>query len=337
MRELIVKFKNVKSIIELSNVLIKIVEGESTDKGITISDEVFESLSLDTLVQVYTDVNHEYKRYEIPKKSGGKRIIHAPSKPLKNIQKVIALVMQRIYEPSPVAYGFIKGRSILSNAEVHVGKKFILNIDLKDFFPSVSEILLIKTLTHHYGFSGESAKLITRLCVRFGKLPQGSPASPVLTNMITLKLDQRLERFAHVRGLRYTRYVDDITFSGDSYMFTSKFEAKLSNIIRDEGFRMNLKKTRILGTSDRQEVTGIVINEKINVNRKFVRKVRAMIHNLEISGIHEDQIKGGQQVLNLSTLRTIGSLNFIGQVRGKDDALYQKMVQKLNSIIEAYE
>lgn len=292
--------------------------------------DVEENLGPVSIVELLHSIRSNYYQFTIPKKSGGIRRIDAPSKKLKLIQHIISYALSHFHDPHPASHGFIKERGIQTNAEVHVASNYILNVDLKDFFPSVS-ISRIERDLEKLGFSTLSARLIGILCTKNNKLPQGSPASPILTNIVSARLDKRLELFAVARGCQYSRYVDDITFSSDNHVFNSRFEKTLTKIIETEGFRLNISKTRILSKSDRQEVTGIVVNEKINVNRKFVRKVRAMIHTLSQEGIYD-----GQDELKPLVMSTLGSLGFIRQIRGADDQLYQRMNNQLISLLRSY-
>jgi RNA-directed DNA polymerase len=289
-----------------------------------------EKLSASALTALLHRVNVNYYRFTIPKKSGGSRIIDAPSKELKLVQNIISYALSHFFHVHPSTHGFINKRGIKTNAEVHVGSGFILNIDLKDFFPCVSITRIEKDL-EDLGFSTIAARLIGILCTKNNKLPQGSPASPLITNIVSVSLDRRLECFALARGCQYSRYVDDITFSSMNYVFNARFEKTLNKIIENEGFRLNISKTRILTKSDRQEVTGIIVNEKINVNRKFVRKVRAMIHTLSKEGIYEDENK-----LKPLVMSALGSLYFIRQIRGAEDPLYLRMNNQLISLLQSY-
>lgn len=296
-------------------------------KGSTL-DEKFDSSAV---LGILNSIDSNYHTFSIPKKSGARRIIHAPSKRLKLIQYIISYALTELFDFHESAHGFMVKRGIQTNAIVHVGSEFVLNVDIKDFFPSVTINRIEKNL-EGIGFTSLSARLIGLLCTKNNKLPQGSPASPVITNIVSKQLDDRLERFAIARGCQYSRYVDDITFSADYHLFNSSFEKKLTKIIETEGFRLNITKTRILSKSDRQEVTGIVINEKLNVNRKFIRKVRAMIHTLSKEGALDDQ----NELKSLVT-KTLGCLSFISQVRGKDDPLYNRLNNQLTNLLRDYE
>ena len=320
-------FQNARSIDEFVKTLLELHAFIEKSKQDLDFEEKLSPSSLKTLLY---SINANYHQFTIPKKSGGSRSIHAPSKKLKLIQHIVSYALGQFFKVHPSTHGFIKNRGIQTNAQVHVTSEYILNIDLKDFFPSVSITRIEKNL-EDLGFSTISARLIGILCTKNNKLPQGSPASPIITNIVSTSLDRRLEGFAVARGCQYSRYVDDITFSSMHYVFNAGFEKTLTKIIENEGFRLNISKTRILTKSDCQEVTGIVVNEKINVNRKFVRKVRAMIHTLSQEGIYN-----GQDELKPLVMATLGSLGFISQIRGSEDPLYQRMNDQLISLLKSY-
>jgi retron-type reverse transcriptase len=168
------------------------------------------------------------------------------------------------------AHGFITGRSIVTNAKPHVGQGFVLNIDLKDFFPTVDRSK-VEAVFLKYGLSGyEDIVLLDNV------LPQGSPTSPVISNLAMFDLDTELQALANDYGYNLTRYADDITFSGKVYSKT--ILSKVYSLICKHGFNPNKEKTKLFFKSQRQVVTGLVVNEKVNITRKLRRKIRAMKH-----------------------------------------------------------
>lgn len=246
-----------------------------------------------------------YERFTIPKRSGGIRNIWAPRPKLKSAQRWI---LRNIAERLPVhgaAHGFLMGRSIQTNAAVHTDSKLILNVDLSDFFPTVSW-RRVKGIFRKAGYREQVATLLALLCTEAPRkviehegqtlyiamgprcLPQGAPTSPALTNTLCLRLDQRLAGIARSKGWRYTRYADDLTFSlptgHKGPPQTGKLLGSVHHIARSEGFRVNPKKTRVSRTGGRQKVTGLVVNggEAPRVPRLLRRQLRAAIHNLEV-------------------------------------------------------
>ncbi|MFA4834228.1 MAG: reverse transcriptase domain-containing protein [Patescibacteria group bacterium] len=250
---------------------------------------------------LYYSKKQKYKQFEINKRSGGKRTISAPIFSIKIIQKKLSHILGLIFEPKIVVHGFVAGRSILSNAEKHVKRNLILNIDLKNFFDSINFGRIRGLfLAAPYNFSDEVATTIAQIACYDNKLPQGSPLSPILSNMITSGLDYKLQKLAKQYNCLYTRYADDITFSTNKEYFDKNIVLKNKNdnhswflgkkiveIINKNGFEINDKKVKVQHKTKRQEVTGVIVNEFKNVRRSLVREVRGMLHAWEIYGIKD--------------------------------------------------
>ncbi len=286
-------------------------------------------------------INHpDYCAFKIPKKKGGFREIFAPNIELKFIQTLLNELFQAYYytiKPS-VVNGFVinplrdaPSCNILANASPHVGKKYVLNLDLKDFFPSISakriQDLLLSPV---FNYEQHLATAMTLLLTYKGQLPIGAPSSPVMSNFICLPLDEALMAFAHENQLVYTRYADDLTFSSDSLIHETQIEALIKRI-QDNDFQVNFKKVRLASSGSKQTVTGLTVNEKPNVDRKLLKKIRAMLHDLSTHGLlkasthhfkAKQSVSEGSQHKFLNRLE--GYINFVGQIRGKEDALYHR-------------
>ncbi|HEY9733638.1 MAG TPA: retron St85 family RNA-directed DNA polymerase [Drouetiella sp.] len=224
-----------------------------------------------------------YKRFSVPKKSGGQRHISAPSRELKRIQKWIS---HNLLKPLPVhdaCTGYRVGMCIVDNARPHVGQDFVLNADIEDFFPSIT-IDRVNEFFESIGYDQKLAGYLARLCTHDQLLPQGAPTSPDLANLICNSLDERLSRFCAEKNWNYTRYCDDITVSGSGHITRSDIDT-ISNIIASEGFKVNDKKLRVARKTSQQKVTGLVVNERVNLPRRERRRVRAMIHRQETTGV----------------------------------------------------
>lgn len=219
---------------------------------------------------IFADDNF-YTEIGIPKKSGGIRILHRPSLDLKYIQRWILDNILNNMHISQYAMGFCDHRSILSNARLHVGQECVLNMDLKDFFPSIGFKKVFRIFVYH-GYTKEMSYILAKLCTYKESLPQGSPASPYLSNLVCLKLDARLSSLAQKYNANYSRYADDITFSGNRGI---KKIVQISKIIlEEEGFQFNAKKTRIAYNYQRQEVTGLIVNgENVRVSKHYKRSL----------------------------------------------------------------
>ena len=231
-----------------------------------------------------------YHSFKIPKKSGSFRTISAPSRSLMSILKCLNIVFECLYAPSKAAMGFTAGRSIVDNAAAHVGMNYVLNMDMKDFFPSIHQARVWARLQiEPFNFSKEVANHIAGLCCMKSKdedgndvcvLPQGAPTSPLLTNAVCDKLDRRLLGLTKKYGVRYTRYADDITFSSmhNVYAEGGEFMKEIREIIASQNFTLNEAKTRLQKAGSRQEVTGLTVCEKTNVSRYYVRNLRLILH-----------------------------------------------------------
>jgi retron-type reverse transcriptase len=251
-----------------------------------------------------------YHRYSIPKKSGGIRGISAPKPDLARAQQwVLANIVGKL-TIEPEANGFVLERSIVTNAKPHVGRRVVVNLDLKDFFPSVT-FRRSKGLFAALGYSESVATLLALLCtepprvlatldgvklhVAVGdrRLPQGACTSPGITNAVCRALDRRLAGLAKSLGCTYTRYADDLTFSADEDRKLGTLLRGVRAIVVDEGFEEHPQKTRIMRRGRRQEVTGVVVNDRLTVARDEVRVLRAILHNAAKSGDLQAQNRAG--------------------------------------------
>jgi Reverse transcriptase (RNA-dependent DNA polymerase). len=295
-------------------------------------------------------INHpKYSYHTISKKRGGMRHIFVPEKQLKKIQRRLNYFLQTYYlwiKPEEV-HGFVinprhlnKIRcNIVANAKAHIGKKHILNIDLKDFFSSISSSRIKKLfMSSVFNFSEQMAIALTLLTTYEGKMPTGTPTSPVLSNFICLELDADLQAFCQENNLQFTRYADDLTFSSNERI-SENVILQIKELICLNGFNINEKKLHLKSSHRKQTVTGLVVNEKVNVDRKRLRNIRAMLHDLTKNGLET----ATQRHFNLTNLsnekqrqlfvnRLKGYINFVGQVRGHDDIIYQKMFIEFNKI-----
>ena len=307
-----------------------------------------------TLVYHLYNNPSKYHKFSIPKKNGGHRMIMAPNPGLKYIQRHLAVILSRIYEPNEGAHGFIENRSIVTNAEIHKNRSFIINLDIKDFFPSITfeqVVDLFKNMP--FQVSQRGATILARICCEDQQLPQGSPTSPVISNLICRRLDRDLIGFAEEHESKYSRYADDITISTnvsrvlpfivdfDKSVVRVVLHEKLIQIIKENGFIVNNKKVRMQTHFTRQEVTGIIVNQRLNVTRKSIRQVRAMFHALEKFGPemakdhffrYYDHKKRTLEGMPDFTTILRGKIEFIGMVRGKDDEIYKKFLDMYKQI-----
>lgn len=290
-----------------------------------------------------TSETKHYIHFKLPKKTGGFRLISAPMPRLKSVQHwILDNILQKV-SVHESAHGFLKEKNIVSNAQPHVGAKIVINFDLKDFFPSIN-FRRVKGVFRSLGYSEAIATIFSLICtapdteeveidgktyfVAIGErqLPQGAPTSPFLTNILCKRLDKGLKTLAKSYGFSYTRYADDLTFStsenGDKL---SDFINKVRYVVEQQGLIINEDKTRILRKGRQQEVTGIVVNDKISVDRKLLRKFRAVLHQAETKGL--EGLRWGNSPDLIASLD--GFANFVLMVDAEKGKLYKEQVGRI--------
>lgn len=255
---------------------------------------------------INSNINH-YRQFTIPKRSGGIRTISAPYSALLESQKWIYLHILSKIKIHSSAHGFTFKKSIISNSKVHAGQKHFLKIDLKDFFPSIT-INQVITIFKSLGYTHKVSFYLASICCCGDVLPQGAPTSPILSNIVAKTLDNRLMKFSEKLNLRYTRYADDLAFSGDS--ITVKHIEYITKIINSCGFTINEKKTMLQQKKHKRVVTGISIAEnEIKVPREYKRKLKLEIHCIRKHGIaghiRKNKIKNPDYLLSI-----IGKIHF---------------------------
>jgi retron-type reverse transcriptase/ribosomal protein L37E len=252
-----------------------------------------------------------YVYFNVPKKSGGQRTLAAPHASLDHAHRWILDNVLRKLDTHDAAHGFVPGRSTVTNAAQHIQQDIVVNADLSDFFPTIT-FPRVKGLLQSLGYSPSVATIMALLCtecprraVAYGgqtyyaatdprALPQGACTSPALSNAVARRMDCRLAGIAAKLGWTYTRYADDLTFSisGDAASGVGYLLARLRHIAQDEGFAVNEKKTRVQRRNTRQSVTGLGVNDRLNVPRKTVRRLRAILHRAKHEGLAKQNRDG---------------------------------------------
>jgi RNA-directed DNA polymerase len=292
-----------------------------------------------------------YTTFEINKKSGGKRIISAPVYRLKFVLSCLDTLLRVIHVPHPRSFGFVDGRSIVNNASFHTNRNYVYNIDLKDFFHSFDKNRIKMALYNEpFNLKGERdviAYKIACICTyNFNGrrvLPQGSPTSPIITNIICWRLDKRLQGLAKRFGAEFTRYADDITFSSNHNVYREEFIAELRRIISEENLWINPEKTRLQKNNVRQSVTGLTVNAGVNVANEFIKEVRMYLYYCERYGYQKAKFiflkdfqndDKGVIVLNPPELSEVlrGKLNYLSMVKGKENSTYLKFEERFNKL-----
>jgi RNA-directed DNA polymerase len=313
-------------------------------------DDIATLLEVDSrTLRYYLFKAKRYRTFYLRKRSGGLRQISTPDNSLKIIQKKLNQVLHLVYGGRSPVHGFVKNRSIRSNAERHFGAQWVLNFDLADFFPSI-HFGRVKGLFSHkpYSMPEEVALTLAQICCHDKVLPAGAPTSPIVANMVCARLDAEMKTLAKRYGCMYTRYADDITFSTRSRRFAPSIAYRdattkswvigdeVRNVVKSNLFSINEKKTRVRNKSSSQEITGIRINERLNVSRELIRQVRAMLHAWENYGEaaaqnhFSAQYDTKQRVNPAQSFRAVlrGKLEFIGFVRGRDDEIYVRLLTR---------
>lgn len=308
-----------------------------------------------------------YHEFTIPKKNGSSRTIMAPSKQLKMLQTILNVLLNAVVKPHEKAYGFVPGKSIVDNAKLHANKNYVYNIDLKDFFHSVDQArvwacLRLKPVNLVGDKSNDRdriANMIAAICCKkmlverldpeTGKvvqvhknvLPQGAPTSPILTNLVCQKLDFLLNRLAQNYKVKYSRYADDITFSSNKNMFHAEgdFVQKVNKIIAQQGFRINEAKVRLQSASYRQEVTGLTVNEGVNVSKSYVKEIRKWLYLWERYGyvrafeFYCEDVEDKKKDPKILVFVLRGKLNFLSMVKGKDNPTYRMLMYRFTRLM----
>lgn len=285
-----------------------------------------------------------YVTFEIPKKSGGTRQLSAPHRSLAAAQRWILTNILNLLPVHERAHGFIAQRSVLTNAQPHVGATVVINADLSDFFPTIT-FPRVEGMFRKVGYSPAVATILALLCtecprqtLRLGDttyfaatgpraLPQGAITSPAISNQIAGKLDRRMSAMAAKLGWEYTRYADDLTWStsGDVAPSVGYVLARMRHIVQDEGFQLNHAKTRVQRRSQQQTVTGVVVNDRMNVPRETIRRIRAILHNAKTTGLevqNRDQHPHFREWLS-------GMIGWIGMVNPEQGRRLQSQLAEL--------
>ncbi|MDP3778188.1 reverse transcriptase domain-containing protein [Methylotenera sp.] len=348
---------------------INIVENKSFPSITTRSElaNLLEITEKSLIYYLYRQPIHErYSTFSIPKKNGADRLISSPTTHLKVAQKKLSNVLYEIYTPYYETHGFVKQRSILSNAKIHVTAtkkpRWVLNIDIQDFFGSINfgrvRGLFLKP---PYSCNDDVATLLAQICCHQNKLPQGAPTSPIISNLICRQLDRELRKLARDNKCEYSRYADDITFSSKASFFPKKLAKtvnddeseqfvklgyELRRVFKNNGFEINSEKTRLSHHSQRQEVTGLTVNEKPNVKREFIREIRAMLHAWKTYGLDDVQKEYEKEYAKKiahpkspkPSFRNVlnGKLNFLRMIKGFDDPVYSKLRRQFELLDPRY-
>ena len=274
-------------------------------------------ISAKTLYAVSNNINKHYHKAKLPKKNGGYRNLSVPDEVLKSIQRRIADVLLIHMPVSRYAKAYRFGSSTLRNAKHHVGKQVVLKLDILHFFDSIRYSTVKDKVFPEEIYAEPLRILLTMLCYHKDSLPQGAPSSPAITNIILYKFDEQLGQWCREHGIAYTRYCDDMTFSGDFDPAEVVRFARLE--LREMGFLLNEQKTRIQRPGQQQTVTGIVVNEKLSIPADYRRKLRQELYYCRKFGIQEHLQKIGLEIPeDTYRMQLLGKVNYVLQIHPDD-------------------
>lgn len=283
-------------------------------------------LDIQELIHFIFSQDYQYKSISIPKKSGGIREISSPSLELKSFQRWILDNIVKNMHVSEHAYGFLDDISIYDNAHNHINMECVINLDLKDFFPTITQETVFRIFSY-YGYTKQVSFFLARLCTYKGVLPQGSPVSPALSNITCLKLDKRLGLLIDKFEGIYSRYADDITISGRKAI--TNCIPIVEEIITDEKFKINEKKSRIAYKYQRQNVTGLNVNNgKVTIPKIYRNQVKSEIYYCKKYGVdnHLKRIKSDKSFYKEHLYGKVYFINMVNKIEAK------KLFEELDSI-----
>lgn len=255
-----------------------------------------------------------YRNFEINKRNGKKREISEPLPSLKSIQRwILDNILTRL-KTSKFSKAYSPDSSIIQNARFHKRQKYVLKLDIKNFFPSITEKHVFRIFSN-LGYSAELSVLFTKLCCKYDKLPQGAPTSPSISNLVLKDFDNRIGAYCIKNKIRFTRYADDLTFSGDFNIKHIIFFCK--KILNEYGFQLNHQKTRLMEQHQRQEVTGIIVNKQLSVSRELKSFLRKEAYYINKFGLH-NHLANTSNTTPKYIFRLLGLVNFALNVSPKD-------------------
>lgn len=278
-------------------------------KGLDVPEEAY----LPCLYTVSNQIETHYHPAVISKKSGGRRKLLVPDALLRTIQRNLLHHVLEEFQISEFACAYKKGTSIVDNARPHVGAKLVLKLDIQDFFDQITWILVYQNAFPGTHFPPAIRKMLTEFCCVRDRLPQGAPTSPTVSNLVMRPFDVHMGEWCREREIRYTRYCDDLTFSG--VFAPEEVIRKVRGFLQVYGFELNRKKTRVLGRGNAQSVTGIVVNEKAQVSRAYRRKLRQEVYLFDRYGIKTEE---GPKNDEKERRRLLGKMRYVLSVNPED-------------------
>ncbi len=244
------------------------------------------------LFELARNTAKQYQLIMLRKKNGGFRYIHSPSDDLKHAQKQILKKILSAMEVSPYATAYLRGKSLKDNAAPHTNHKHLLKMDITDFFGSITYLQVISSAFPSKRYPVQVGAMLTSLCCLNNRLPQGAPTSPMLSNIVMKNFDDSIGSWCKERGISYTRYCDDLTFSADYPLYV--VYAKVKQMLFCRGFEVNEAKTKFISNASCQLVTGLTVNEKVSVPREYKRQLRQEIYYAVKFGFSDSIVQGNR-------------------------------------------
>jgi RNA-directed DNA polymerase len=260
-----------------------------------------------------------YRSFTIAKKTGKPRTISEPLPNLKEIQSWILNTILSKVTISRYAKAYVKGKGLKHNVRFHVNQKKLLTLDLHNFFPSLS-INEVQQIFLNLGYTTKLSDLLSKLCCKSGSLPQGAPTSPYLSNLIMLPIDNKIGDFCSIRKIRYTRYADDLSFSGDFNV--DELKSYVAECLAQKNLKLNEKKSRLMLKNHRQMVTGVVVNQKLHANRIERKSIRQQLYYIQKFGLEDHILKTGITKRNYLK-HLLGKVGFITYINPNDKEFLQ--------------
>lgn len=332
------------------------VPKEKIDEIVTYADELYKhqvpiifdqphlagllGYDLDYLQMLSNCQEDFYKEYKILKRN--KKDYRVINEPMPNLKEIQTWILDNILlspgvlkRASPVVTAFIPERSIIDNAKCHVGKRTVLCMDLKDFFPSV-HITQVYYAFREMGYGRDVSGMLTNLCTYEKTLPQGAPTSPMLSNLVISHADELIQAHCETKGISYTRYADDLTFSSDKKFDIGQLIGYVSMVMDKSGFTINQLKTKVFHRNQSQNVTGIVVNEHMQVGKTYRKKIRQEMYYLQHFGLmkhypYTHYPYSPQSYLN----HLLGKVNHVLHVNSEDKEMQGYRLTLRNMISES--
>ena len=289
-------------------------------------------ISRKTLYALSNSINHHYREARIPKTDGSERVLSVPDEALKRVQRAIADKLLAYESISVYAKAYKVGGGVRKNAVYHVGKEKLLKLDIHHFFDSIHYSTVKDKVFPSEKYAEPIRILLSLLCYRGDALPQGAPTSPVISNIIMREFDEEIGTWCRERGISYTRYCDDMTFSGS--FDENEVTAKVVEALKPLGLLLNPKKTRCLAGDERKTVTGVVVNEKLNTTKEYRREIRQALYFCRRFGVAEHlRRKGDERSAHTYLQSLLGRVNYVLQIT-PDNAEFKAYKQELLALIK---